>query len=230
MNRPLTDEQLLSGGDAASFAALYERRYPLVRAYLRRRLGGHPDLVLDLTAETFARALAHREQFESQRGTAINWLIGIARRLLLDAVEKGRVDDTSRRRLGMERVSFEQQELEHLERDSGSELEQALASLPREQRDAIEKRVLEDESYATIAASIGCSEQVVRKRVSRGLATLRRRVTEIAKRPIPSSRESVGGGSRATRRAGARSLAELVLQSAARTRDGRHRDRLPRAR
>ena len=49
-----------------------------------------------------------------------------------------------------------------------------------DQRQAIEKRVLEEEPYGSIAADIGCSEQVVRKRVSRGLATLRREVKEKA--------------------------------------------------
>jgi RNA polymerase sigma factor (sigma-70 family) len=180
MLNSLSDEELVVRGDAEGFAALYERRHPLIRGYLRRRLGAHPDLVLDLVAETFARALERREQFDGDRGPAVGWLIGIARHLLLDAARRGRVDDASRRRLGMERISFEQQELELLERDSASELKRALARLPGEQREAIEKRVLEEEPYAAIAASIGCSEQVVRKRVSRGLATLRREVRESA--------------------------------------------------
>jgi RNA polymerase sigma factor (sigma-70 family) len=179
VNSP-SDEELLIRGDAGGFAALYERRHPLIRGYLRRRLGAHPDLVLDLVAETFARALEHREQFDGDRGPAVAWLVGIARNLLLDAARRGRVDDASRRRLGMERISFGQQELALLERDSDSELERALARLPGEQREAIEKRVLEEEPYAAIAAGIGCSEQVVRKRVSRGLATLRRDVRESA--------------------------------------------------
>ncbi len=176
----LSDEELLARGDTEGFAALYERRYPLIRGYLRRRLGRHPDLVLDLVAETFARALERRGQFDGDRGPAVGWLVGIARHLLLDAARRGRVDDASRRRLGMERISFEQQELELLERDSASELERSLARLPGEQREAIEKRVLEEEPYEAIAAGIGCSEQVVRKRVSRGLATLRREVKENA--------------------------------------------------
>ena len=180
MINSLSDEELLVRGDAEGFAALYERRHPLIRGYLRRRLGAHPDLVLDLVAETFARALERREQFDGNRGPAVGWLIGIARHLLLDAARRGRVDDASRRRLGMERITFEQQELELLERDSAAELERALARLPAEQREAIEKRVLEEKPYAAIAASIGCSEQVVRKRVSRGLATLRREVRESA--------------------------------------------------
>jgi RNA polymerase sigma-70 factor (ECF subfamily) len=176
----VSDEELLARGDAEGFAALYERRYPLIRGYLRRRLGGHPDLVLDLVAETFARALERRGQFDGDRGPAAGWLIGIARHLLLDAARHRRVDDASRRRLGMERISFEPQELELLERDSASELERSLARLPDEQREAIEKRVLEEESYEAIAAGIGCSQQVVRKRVSRGLATLRREMKEQA--------------------------------------------------
>jgi RNA polymerase sigma-70 factor (ECF subfamily) len=175
-----SDEELLARGDAEGFAALYERRYPLIRGYLRRRLGGHPDLVLDLVAETFARALERRGQFDRDRGPVVGWLVGIARHLLLDATRRGRVDDASRRRLGMERISFEQQDLELLERDSSSELERSLTRLPDEQRKAIEKRVLEEEPYEAIAADIGCSEQVVRKRVSRGLATLRREVKEKA--------------------------------------------------
>jgi RNA polymerase sigma-70 factor (ECF subfamily) len=180
MINSLSDEELLVRGDAEGFAALYERRHPLIRGYLRRHLGARPDLVLDLVAETFARALERREQFDGDRGPAVGWLIGIARHLLLDAARRGRVDDASRRRLGMERISFEQHELELIERDSASELERALSRLPYEQREAIEKRVLEEEPYAAIAAGIGCSEQVVRKRVSRGLATLRREVRESA--------------------------------------------------
>jgi RNA polymerase sigma factor (sigma-70 family) len=169
-----SDEELLLSGGAPGFGLLYERRYPLIRGYLRRRLGPHPDLVLDLVAETFARALEGRDQFDPERGTAAGWLLGIARHLLLDAVREGRVADSSRRRLGMERIVVESEQLELLERESSSELERSLSGLPSGQREAIERRVLEEEPYAAIAAGIGCSEQVVRKRVSRGLAALRR--------------------------------------------------------
>jgi RNA polymerase sigma factor (sigma-70 family) len=168
-----TDEELLSDGSAEGFALLYRRRHPLVRGYLRRRIGVQPELVLDLVAETFARALERRDQFDPHRGSAAGWLLGIARNLLLDAMRAGRVAETSRRRLGMERIVVDN-ELELIERDSASELEDALSALPAQQREAISRRVLDEEPYAAIAARIGCSEQVVRKRVSRGLAALRR--------------------------------------------------------
>ena len=50
----------------SDFAAFYERHVGLVAAYLGRRLG-RPDLVFDLVAETFARALAHRDQYWNRR-------------------------------------------------------------------------------------------------------------------------------------------------------------------
>lgn len=180
MSAESSDEELLVRGGPEGFGLLYERRYPLIRGYLRRQLGPRPALVLDLVAETFARALERREQFDSQRGPAIGWLLGIAHHLLVDAARHSRVADESRRRLGMERVLVEDAQLEVIERDSESDLQRALWRLPVEQRQAVEGRVVQEEPYAAIAMQIGCSEQVVRKRVSRGLAALRRSIKENA--------------------------------------------------
>ena len=59
-----------------------------------------------------------------------------------------------------------------------SELSRLLAELPPTQREAIEKRVVEEKSYLEIATALRCSESVIRKRVSRGLATLRARMVK----------------------------------------------------
>jgi RNA polymerase sigma-70 factor (ECF subfamily) len=48
-----------------------------------------------------------------------------------------------------------------------------LADLPAGERAAVSARVIEERDYGEIARSLGCSEMVVRKRVSRGLARLR---------------------------------------------------------
>ena len=53
-----------------------------------------------------------------------------------------------------------------------------LSDLPADQREAVRRRVLAEDDYATIAADLECSEAVVRQRVSRGLAALRRTWTE----------------------------------------------------
>jgi DNA-directed RNA polymerase specialized sigma24 family protein len=51
-----------------------------------------------------------------------------------------------------------------------------LAGLPADQRSAVEAHVIDERSYPDIAGELGTSETVVRMRVSRGLATLRKRI------------------------------------------------------
>jgi RNA polymerase sigma-70 factor (ECF subfamily) len=106
--------------------------------------------------------------------------LAIAGHLLVDAARRGRVADRSRRRLGMERIEVDDEQLALIERESASDLQQTLTRLPAEQREAVERRVLQEESYAAIAERLGCSEQVVRKRVSRALSTLKRTSKETA--------------------------------------------------
>jgi RNA polymerase sigma factor (sigma-70 family) len=55
----------------------------------------------------------------------------------------------------------------------------ALASLPPEQHAAIKARVIEGREYRDVASELGCSESVVRQRVSRGLSAMRSTVEEI---------------------------------------------------
>jgi DNA-directed RNA polymerase specialized sigma24 family protein len=50
-----------------------------------------------------------------------------------------------------------------------------LAELPGDQREAVIAHVVDDRGYPELADSLQTSEAAVRQRVSRGLATLRRR-------------------------------------------------------
>ena len=57
-------------------------------AYVAYRLGDGPDAE-DVTDEAFARALRYRETFDPRRGKPIDWMIGIARRCVQDALAAG---------------------------------------------------------------------------------------------------------------------------------------------
>jgi RNA polymerase sigma factor (sigma-70 family) len=173
MPNPMPDRDLLaSEGGAAGFRIFYERHVHAIVAYVARR-AGEPDLVLDVVAETFARALEHRDQYDASRGPAIAWLFGIARNEIAGAIRRGRVAESYRRRVGMTVIELDDEAAEAMERHMGVDLRDALAALAPEQREAVVRRVLAEEPYAAIADRVGCSEQVVRKRVSRGLASLR---------------------------------------------------------
>lgn len=175
-----TDEQLLRSGSPDDFEVFYRRHVAVVHAYVDRRTR-RADLTLDLVSETFARALRARERFDPAQGVAVAWLLGIARNLLIDASRRGRVADETRRRLGMERIVVNDELGDATEEafDAGA-LQAALAGLPDEQRDAVLRRIVDEEPYDVIAERVGCSEQVVRKRVSRGLAAARRTIEEQA--------------------------------------------------
>src|SRR5688500_7280060 len=85
-----TDDELLVAGvtDVEAFAAFYRRHaQPLAGFFLART--GDRELAADLTAETFAAALAARKRVDPAKGPAVGWLYGIARNKLLKAVQRG---------------------------------------------------------------------------------------------------------------------------------------------
>jgi len=166
------DAELLSSEAAFDFGSFYDRHVRAVTAFVGCWIG-EPDVVFDLVAETFARALEHRLQYDSAKGPAVAWLLGIARNLMIDSARRGEVESDSRERLGMGRVELDDEQLEVIADRADVHLREALASLEAVEREAVIRRVVLEESYRAIAADLRCSEQVVRKRVSRGLARLR---------------------------------------------------------
>jgi RNA polymerase sigma factor (sigma-70 family) len=178
---PRSDEALLAATprDPEAFAAFYRRHLRPLLAYFLRRTG-RPDLATDLTSETFAAALESLPRFEAKGGTARGWLFGIASHKLGDAARTRRVSDAARRRLGMAPLAieddFERADELIAARELASTLEGLVADLPADQRRAVLARVVEERDYADIAAELECSQALVRKRVSRALASLRRRM------------------------------------------------------
>ena len=133
------------------------------------------ELAADLTAETFAAALASRRRFDPAKGPAIGWLYGIARHKLARTLGHGRVEDRARRALGMAPLALDDEAIELVVTTDGDAVE-LLRRLPADQRAAIEARVVGEQEYEEIAAATHTSEAVIRKRVSRGLASLRRKL------------------------------------------------------
>jgi RNA polymerase sigma factor (sigma-70 family) len=171
------DAELLASRVPEDFGRFYRRHVDVVTSYVGRR-AQRPDVAFDVVAETFARALARREHYDPARGPAIAWLLTIARNLMIDAARRGRVADETRRRLQHEPVALDDQDIAAIDRRLGVDLEAALRTLPEDQRTLVVRRFVDEQSYPALAESVGCSEQVVRKRVSRALASLRTTITE----------------------------------------------------
>src|SRR6266511_4379604 len=79
---PTDDTELIAASlvEPARFAELFDRHYPAVHRYLRRRVG--PELADDLAAETFTLAFRQRHRYQPERPDIAAWLYGIAGNLL----------------------------------------------------------------------------------------------------------------------------------------------------
>ncbi len=176
----LGDLQLLEAmsEDASALGELFRRYAPTIRGWSLRQTG---DLHLanDITAETFAQAFLTAKSFDPTHPDASlpGWLHGIAANLLRYWMRREGVRVKARERLGVrERDYTDGLDELHDRLDSQAlapRLTEALQALPAEQRLAVWARVVSELSYPEAAALLRCSEQTLRKRVSRGLRGLR---------------------------------------------------------
>ena len=169
----VSDSELLVAGRTCSepFGIFYERHFASVLAFFRRRVAG-PEEAFDLAAETFAAALASVRRYEPGPEPPQAWLFAIARNKLSEALRRGRIQDEARRALAMQPIQLDDEAIEILETTAHAPAIELLEELAPEQRDAIKAHHLEERGYTEIAAELRCSESVIRKRVSRGLAAL----------------------------------------------------------
>jgi RNA polymerase sigma factor (sigma-70 family) len=173
-----SDAQLLASVaacDERSFAVFYRRHLGMVVGWCLSRTGDR-ELAADLTAEVFAAVLVSAARYEPTHDSAAGWLLGIARNVLGHSLRRGQVDSRSRELLGLSRLAVDDDDLAVVGdlaagQDGGAD--DLLAGLPTDERAAVRARVVEEREYGEIARSLGCSQLVVRKRVSRGLARLR---------------------------------------------------------
>ncbi|HWT92583.1 MAG TPA: sigma-70 family RNA polymerase sigma factor [Solirubrobacteraceae bacterium] len=178
--RDRTDAALLAavGERPEAIGVVYERWAPVLHARLVRQTGDGV-LASEVVAETFAQALLHAGRFRDPGdGSAGPWLHGIATNVLHRAWRRNAVDARARRRLGLaERVVADDHADGAAERASAearrAALERALASVPADQRAAVELRVVEGLEYAEIAERLGVKAATARVRVFRGLTALK---------------------------------------------------------
>jgi RNA polymerase sigma factor (sigma-70 family) len=178
VTRSCSDDELLTSGGADGFATFYRRHVDSILRY-HARWTRNAEVAADLTAETFAAALEAKQRFAAGGPPASAWLFGIAVKKLADYQRRGYAEDRARRRLGMERIEPTNTDLRRIEwLASDVEIASLVDELPGDQRRAVTARVVEERDYADIAGELHISPAGVRKRVSRGLASLRGRVRE----------------------------------------------------
>jgi RNA polymerase sigma factor (sigma-70 family) len=178
----LDDSELLRRArmDAHAFGVFYRRH---ARAVYRSLLFdcGDPDLALDLTAETFARALQSLGRFRGPRvSSGRAWVFAIANSLLLQYERERRIEDRARRRLGiLEATRLHNDDDSVMARvdaeASRARLTHVLHGLPVSQQSVLRLRIEDEASYDEIALRLGCSAAAARQQASRGMRVLTER-------------------------------------------------------
>jgi RNA polymerase sigma factor (sigma-70 family) len=175
-----TDAALLAASrdDAGAFHALYDRHVVRIHAqHLRQTRDA--DAAHDLTAETFAQAWLVRGRFRDEAGgSALPWLLGIARNVLLQSVRRRRLEQRACERLGLRERLDGPPALAEPDESWLTGLDELLDELPAGHREALRLRVLEDQDYAGVAMALGTTPQAARVRVHRALRALRIRLTD----------------------------------------------------
>ena len=158
---------------------------PLVRrvyAYVAYRIGDGPDAE-DVTSDVFERALRYRDSYDPKRSEPIAWLIGIARRCIIDAASSpalpmaeppsgaapGELEDDAVRRLT---------------------IRNAVAELDGRDQELIALRYGADLTARQIAEQLGLRTNAVEVALHRALERLRSQLEQPRRGVLPVGRES----------------------------------------
>jgi RNA polymerase sigma factor (sigma-70 family) len=173
-----TDAELLAcaSRDPLAFREFYDRYATWVRSWFLRQTGSE-SAALDLTAETFAQAWHSSRRFRDLAdGSGAPWLFGIARNLLRQYHKHNRIETVARERLGLP-AAWSDDDYDAVDErlEAGAlakSLRHAVRALPREQRRALQLRVVHQLEYEEVAGALGCTQNAARLRVSRALRSL----------------------------------------------------------
>ncbi len=161
----------------AAFERLYRSEFGAVAAYFSRRCED-PQLVADLTADTFVAAIRSFEEYEAGRSGSRAWAISIARRVYGRYLESDPRDQATGSRSTAHRL-LDRAETKELmwwidvERSS-RELMERLRTMSALDREAVELVDLCGLSTAEAARELGVSPGALRVRLVRTRARLRR--------------------------------------------------------
>jgi RNA polymerase sigma-70 factor (ECF subfamily) len=161
----------------ADFEQMYIGNVEVVMSYFARRCA-EPQVVADLTSDTFVRAAGAFGTFDPGRGSSRAWLFGIARHVYARHCEQAASGRDAVARFAGRR-ELDADEIDELtaridaER-AGRELITRCSQLPELERATIELVDLAELTPKEAAAVLGVSGVVLRKRLSRARARLRK--------------------------------------------------------
>jgi RNA polymerase sigma-70 factor (ECF subfamily) len=165
------------GGDDAAFAALYDVFAPRLYRFFRFR-ASVAEAAEDLTQRVFLKMIEQLPGYQPRGIPFAAWVFRVARNAWIDE------DRTKHPSVSLDTLSDSPSDSDGLDALAAASIEsdlvrQAIAALPRDQREVIECRFFADLTPRETAALMGRSEGSVRVLQHRALAALRRRLPRL---------------------------------------------------
>ena len=170
-----------AGGDEGAFEELYRstsaRAFGLAVRMVRDRAVAE-EVVLDAYAQLWRKA----PQYDADRGPVIAWILLLVRSRAIDRLRFEALP--TRAMLPVDEIESERAdaapdpEASTLETERAQRVREALATLPRDQRVAIEAAFFGGLSHSEVAAALDAPLGTVKTRIRTGLLTLRRLLAE----------------------------------------------------
>lgn len=170
----LTDAEVIAASLAnpRAFEAIFDRHFPAISRYLRRRLGTR--VADDLAAEVFALAFRGRHSYDLTRGDARPWLYGIAANLVRRHSRDEQRELQAHARAARETAAAAVDPLDELLREAiEPALAGALAQLDPRDREVLLLFAWASLSYEEIAFALDLPIGTVKSRLNRARAILR---------------------------------------------------------
>jgi RNA polymerase sigma-70 factor (ECF subfamily) len=188
---PESDDELLSrlqSGDEQAFVTLYRRRQASLYRFVLH-MSGSASVAEDVTQEVFLALIRNECGFDPERGSLSGYLFGIARKLVLRHLERGRSDvalEADPDESNLPALAVHEDPLADMtRRESIESVRRAVQVLPRRYREVVVLCDLEELDYRDAALALGCPIGTVRSRLhrARGLL-LEKLLQERTKRPV----------------------------------------------
>jgi len=178
VENPETDDELLDrirSGDEPAFVSLYRRRQGAIYRFALH-MSGSAAAAEDVTQEVFLALIREGCGYDPCRGTLAGYLFGIARKLVLRFLARGRSDvalEADPDDAAVPELAVLDDPLVDLtRRESVDALWRAVLALPRRYREVVVLCDLEELDYSDAAVALGCPVGTVRSRLHRARALL----------------------------------------------------------
>ena len=166
--------RLLSGGDEKAFLEFYRKHQGVVFRFALQ-MSGKKEIAEEVTQDVFVAVMKLAKRYDGERGSAVAFLLGIARNIVLRALERERPYITVLDEPGADYAdrAAARDTFGDLERSERLEtLRRAVLALPPAYREVVVLCDLNEQDYTEAAAALGCAIGTVRSRLHRARALL----------------------------------------------------------